>query len=102
MRKINTIMKDLTEYNEFYEGSCVKLYYLRIEGTYSIVKSDRDGYVEVLVAKDELEEALAIPESYEQTITGKMNMLFGNSSGFENFIRFCDQKNIETVTYFWE
>lgn len=95
-------MKDFNDYNLFYQESHVRLGYLRIEGTYSIVKSDKDGYYEVLVEKEKLEESLIIPGSCELTFTGKMEVLFGNMSGFEYFIRFCEQENIDTRTFYWE
>ena len=38
----------------------------------------------------------------ELTLAGKMEVLFGNMSGFENFIKFCDREDIETRTFDWE
>ena len=95
-------MKDFREYNVFYDASNVRLGYLKFEETYSIVKSNQDGYVEVLVEKEKLEEALEAPGLCELTFTGKMELLFGNMSGLENFLSFCDQENIYTRTFHWE
>lgn len=95
-------MKNFRDYNLFYEDITIRLGYLKIEGSYSIVKSDKDGYVEVIVAAEELEKALVFPSSCESTFIGKMELLFGNMSGFECFIRFCDQENIESRTFVWE
>ena len=52
--------------------------------------------------KEELEEALEAPGLCELTFTGKMELLFGNMSGFENFLSFCDQESIDTRTFHWE
>ena len=95
-------MKDFSEYCVFYDASNIRLGYLKFEATYSIVKSDNDGFVEVLVEKEKLEEALEAPGFCELTFTGKMELLFGNMSGFENFLSFCDQESIDTRTFHWE
>lgn len=96
------MMKDFRDYNIFYDVDYVRLGYLKIEGTYSIVKSDKDGYLEVIVDKEQLEDALDFPGSKDLTLLGKMEVLFGNMSGFENFIRFCDQEDINTRIFDWK
>ena len=95
-------MRNFQEYNVFYGDASIRLRYLKIEGAYSIVKSDKDGYVEVIVDKDQLEDALDFPGSKDLTFLGKLEVLFGNMSGFENFIRFCDQEGINTRTFDWK
>ena len=95
-------MRNFQEYNVFYGDASIRLGYLKIEGSYSIVKYDKDGYVEVIVDKDQLEGALHFPGANELTLAGKMEVLFGNMSGFENFIKFCDWEDIETRTFDWE
>ena len=95
-------MRNFQEYNVFYGDASIRLGYLKIEGTYSIVKSDKDGYLEVIVDKNQLEDALDFPGSKDLTFLGKMEVLFGNMSGFENFISFCDQEGINTRTFVWK
>ena len=95
-------MRNFQEYNIFYGDASIRLGYLKFEGVYSIVKSDKDGYVEVIVDKDQLEGALHFSGANELTLAGKMEVLFGNMSGFENFIKFCDREDIETRTFDWE
>ena len=63
---------------------------------------DKDGYLEVIVDKEQLEDALDFPGSKDLTFLGKMEVLFGNMSGFENFISFCDQEGINTRTFDWK
>jgi hypothetical protein len=103
-------MRDTNHYTIIYSLGYRKLMFLKEGGSYSILSEDKSpdnpdvmAYTEVIVPADALEEAISVPSSDEEATVGeKMQLLFGNYDGFDNFIKFCDENNIETMTLFWD
>ena len=102
-------MIDTNHYTIIYDNSQRSLMYLREGGSYSFLCEDRGpddhdvrAYQEIIVPANDLEEAIDIPSSEVSSIKEKMTLLFGNCDGFENFVSFCDQNKIETMTLFWD
>lgn len=109
MRKIYTNkekMRDISEYNEIYNKNCRCEMYLDFDGSLSFVEATyteaEDSCIEVIVDSKTLSNALDTEALKALTFSGKMTLLFGCYRGMEHFLKFCDEKGIETMTLTWD
>lgn len=103
-------MRDISEYNEIYNKNCRCEMYLDFDGSLSFVEathteaedSCEDSCIEVIVDSKTLSNALDTEALKALTFSGKMTLLFGCYKGMEHFLKFCDEKGIETMTLTWD
>ena len=99
-------MRDFSEYNEIYNKNSKQEMYLDFDGSLSFVEvthtKTEDSYIEVIVDSETLSNALDTDALKALTFSGKMNLLFGCYKGMEHFLKFCDEKGIETMTLTWD
>ena len=95
-------MKDPNEYCILYQLGKKTLMAHKDECHYSIVLEQDEGYTEVIVSAEALDNAMKIPDADNITWAGQLKLLFGNYDGFEYFTKFCDENYVETKTFFWE
>ena len=100
-------MMDEQKYTEIYSVGTQKFMYLKEEGRYSFllrehIEEKKWNYTEIIVAAQELEDAIEMPSSYETTAHSKIMLLFSNYDGLKHLEEFCELYDIDMKHLFWE
>ena len=100
-------MKDLSCYFALYESDDCGIYFLKENGSCSVVKRKYEDYgivtcEEAIVAVKDLKQLTNYPSSESSlTIEMRMQFLFGTSDGFFRFIEICQSNNIDIRIIKW-
>ena len=95
-------MMDLADYTIIYKDQNKQILVNKTEYNYSVILKEGDALTEVIVSAEQVDNSMTFPEADKLPWKKQFELLFGNAKGFDLFIKYCEEKDIDTQTLIWD